>query len=118
MQVGADEHIDLPEGLSLEQILDNYLWRFLNHSCDPNAMFRDRALVAIREIRAWDEITFHYSSTEYEMAVPFACRCGSLFCAGQIRGFKHMSRAARQRLRPFLADHLRQRLTKAERTAG
>jgi hypothetical protein len=119
VQVGADEHIDLPEGLSMEQILDDHPWRFLNHSCDPNAMFRGRTLVAIREIRAWDEITFHYNSTEYEIAEPFACQCGSLFCVGEIRGFRFLTRAARLRLEPFLAGHLRQRLTgKLERQRG
>lgn len=119
IQVGVEEHIDVPEGLALERVLDEHPWRFLNHSCDPNAMFRGRALVAIRGIRAWDEITFHYNSTEWDMAVPFQCCCGSLFCAGTIQGFKHLSRAERLRLRPFLAEHLRQRLNgRTERNGG
>jgi SET domain-containing protein len=34
--------------------------RFLNHSPNPNAEFRGRALHATRNIQPGDEITFHY----------------------------------------------------------
>jgi hypothetical protein len=38
---------------------------------------------------------------------------------GEIRGFKFLTRAARLRLKPFLAGHLRRRLTeKSERHGG
>jgi len=46
------------------------------------------------------------TTTEYDMAEPFACHCGSPRCFGTIRGFKHLTEDERERLRPFLAPHL------------
>ena len=59
---------------------------FFNHSCDPNAGFRGQIfLVAMREIRAGEEITFDYSMTvsesaESDMVFRMECRCGSPRC--------------------------------------
>jgi hypothetical protein len=105
IQVAWDEHI-AREGEDLETLLDRYPWLFLNHSCDSNAMVRGRDLVAIRSILAGEEITFNYNTTEYDMAAPFACHCGSPFCAGEIRGFKGLSTPQRERLRPWLSEYL------------
>ena len=81
-------------------------WPYLNHSCDPNACIRGLEIVAIRRVRKGEQLTFNYNTTEYEMASPFRCHCGSFACAGEIRGFKHLGRAARERLRPYLSRHL------------
>lgn len=105
LQVAADLHVVPPEDLRPEQAPDRYLWRYLNHSCRPNAAFQGRRLIALRDIAAEDEVTFDYNSTEYEIAAAFACRCGS--CDGRlIRGFKHLSPAEQARLAPRLAPHL------------
>jgi hypothetical protein len=68
-------------------------WRFLNHSCEPNSYVdvKQMALVAGRNIRAGEEICFNYNTTEYDMAAPFLCNCGSKECFGEIKGFKHLS---------------------------
>ena len=108
IQVGWDVHIDAGIGDDLETLLDRSPWHFLNHSCDSNIMVRGRELVAIRHIRAGVEVTFNYNTTEYDMACPFTCRCGSLFCTG----FKHLSHAGQQRLWPLLSEHLRSLLDK------
>ena len=61
--------------------------RFLNHSCEPNceARFVDGRiwLVAIRDIRAGEELTFNYSYdlTDYREHL---CRCGAKTCVGYI----------------------------------
>jgi len=66
------------------------LWRFLNHSCRPNAWVNGGRLIALAPIAAGEEITFDYNCTEYEMAEPFGCRCGH--CDGaEIRGFRHLN---------------------------
>ncbi len=82
VQVGIGEHLDLPPDVSLVEQLDGHPWRFLNHSCDPNARFSGRVLVATRPIRAWDEVTFDYDTTEFDMAEPFTCACGARCCLG------------------------------------
>jgi hypothetical protein len=106
VQVGHALHLDLPNRYGPEEIMDRFYWRFMNHCCEPNAMIRGRELVALRPIEPWEDITFHYNSTEYELAEPFDCRCGSDRCEGKIQGFGTLSETDRERLRPWLADHL------------
>jgi hypothetical protein len=106
VQIGESAHIDLPEECRLEEVLDRFFWRFMNHSCEPNTMIRGRDVITLTSIEPWQEITFHYATTEYSMAEPFECRCGSSRCGGLIRGFRYLSPAARERLRPLLSAYL------------
>ena len=97
LQVDTRAHLDVPQDLDLdlEQILDDYPWRFLNHSCEANGTLRGRELVALSPIRAGEQVTFNYNTTEYDMSTPFDCRCGSSGCEGRpVRGFRHLSRVA------------------------
>jgi SET domain-containing protein len=61
--------------------------RFLNHSCEPNceAQFIDGHiwLVAIRQIRAGEELTFNYSYDLMDYR-EHPCRCGAKRCVGFI----------------------------------
>ncbi|WP_205863057.1 SET domain-containing protein-lysine N-methyltransferase [Planosporangium thailandense] len=106
VQVGHALHVDLPESYGLELILDRFFWRFMNHSCEPTAVVRGREVLALKPLQPWQEITFHYNTTEYQMAEPFDCRCGSSRCEGTIQGFRYLSRSERERLRPWLSAHL------------
>ncbi len=106
VQIDCDRHIDVPPGIGLRDQLARYRWSFLNHACEPNAYFRGRALVANRAIRTGEEISFHYATTEFDMAEPFRCRCGSPLCLGEVRGFRHLPVAERARLRAWCAPHL------------
>jgi hypothetical protein len=105
VQVGEGVHVDLPL-LAHQEYLARYPWRYTNHSCDPNTVLRGRTLVARWPIAAGDEVTFDYETTEFEMAEPFACHCGSRRCAGMIRGFAFLTADERERRRPLLAPHL------------
>lgn len=81
------------------------LWRFLNHSCRPNAWVNGGRLVALTAIARGAEITFDYNCTEYEMAEPFRCRCGH--CDGpEIRGFRHLNDDQRRERSGHIAAHL------------
>ena len=42
-------------------------------------------------LRAGEELTCFYPSTEWHMAQPFECRCGESVCRGQITGARDMS---------------------------
>lgn len=82
VQTGIDEHIHLkPEFL-----------KFTNHSCDPNVFFDTAAMefVALKDIKPGDEFTFFYPSTEWDMAQPFECMCGSNGCLKTISGAANM----------------------------
>ncbi|WP_190093882.1 SET domain-containing protein-lysine N-methyltransferase [Streptomyces melanogenes] len=106
VQVDEGVHLDLPEGVGQEEIMDVYFWRFMNHSCSPNTRIVGRQVLAVTDIGAGEEITFHYATTEFALAEPFDCRCGSQNCAGRIAGFSAASDVERARLRPWLARHL------------
>lgn len=89
VQLGPAEHLDPFDLLDEQARLQWRGWMFLNHSCEPNAVIRDRALVALRDIVEGEGITFDYNATEWDMAEPFACHCGSPRCVGVVRGARH-----------------------------
>ncbi|WP_193930064.1 SET domain-containing protein-lysine N-methyltransferase [Gloeocapsopsis crepidinum] len=65
--------------------------RFVNHSCDPNAGIKnDIELVALRNIKAGEEIYFDYSTTMDEDYWSLQCGCGSINCRKVIKDFKHL----------------------------
>lgn len=106
VQVGVNQHIAPPAHLLREDGRDDYLWRFLNHSCNPSAIIVRRVLIAIKPFAAGEEITFDYNTNEYAMAAPFQCRCGH--CNGaQIRGYHYLTPAEKQHRQHRLADYLR-----------
>jgi len=88
LQVGEDEYIDPVEP-----------GRSTNHSCEPNAGIRDDVtLIALRDIRAGEEIRFDYSTTisdgdGWEMD----CRCGEKRCRGRVRAFSSLPAILRLR---------------------
>jgi hypothetical protein len=97
IQVGIDEHVEKPDDLDGIEGFERYPWRFLNHSCDPNARLEGRILRALRPVARFEELTFDYATTEFEMAEPFDCVCGAPGCVGRVAGFVHLT-PERQRL--------------------
>lgn len=79
VQTSATEHIELNSDLV-----------FVNHSCDPSLEFDMAAMevrvVKGRDLRKGDELTFFYPSSEWDMAQPFQCRCGTARCIGWVDG--------------------------------
>lgn len=82
--------------------------KYVNHSCDSNAkfIFEKRKvsfptlsdnhevcwhMVATRNIKKGQGITYDYNLTEYDMAEHFQCNCGSEKCLGEIKGFKYLT---------------------------
>lgn len=107
VQVGEDQHVDLPDHGDFESILDAHPWRFLNHSCEPNAVLRGRTLRALRTIEPWEQLSFDYNTTELKLSSPFVCRCGAPTCCTVVSGFESLSEEERERRKPLLAGHLR-----------
>jgi hypothetical protein len=103
LQVAHGVHVDAEPDPSRPQGYPD--WRFCNHSCEPNVALRGRAFVALRAIASGEEITFDYDSTEWDMAAPFACECGSRRCRRTIRGYRHLLPA--QRAAVDAAPHVR-----------
>ena len=58
-----------------------------NHSCDPNlGFFGQIGLVALREIKAGEELMFDYAMTDGGPYDEFECYCGSSNCRKKITG--------------------------------
>jgi len=78
VQTGEDSHIELNSELV-----------FCNHSCDPSLIFdmaKFEVRVGDRDLKKGDSLTFWYPSSEWDMAQPFDCNCGSERCKGLIDG--------------------------------
>lgn len=107
IQVSKDRHIESeysPENHSYPEAQ----WRFMNHSCKPNAYlkFPGLELVALADIQAGEEIFYNYLSTELQLISPFECNCGTPECYKNIRGYKYLSPQERQQLAYITAPHL------------
>ncbi|MBK6390955.1 MAG: SET domain-containing protein [Saprospiraceae bacterium] len=78
VQIGEESHI----------VLDPEFLASINHSCDPNVFFDvdHWVLRCVRDIKAGEQMTYFYPSTEWHMIQPFDCRCGSHNCLGYIQG--------------------------------
>jgi len=75
--------VGLDEGLYIEPISP---YVFINHNCEPNLAVEDDGVsyVALRDIRAGEELSFDYSISEYsDWDMP--CSCGSKSCRKIIR---------------------------------
>lgn len=107
VQVGAALHLDQDCAHDITDVVHSYFFRYMDHHCEPTTIIRDREVIALRDIAQGERVTFNYNTTEYDMAEPFPCRCGSARCIGMVRGARHLTRAQRAKLAPWLADYLR-----------
>lgn len=74
---------------------------FVNHSCDPNSGIKIRGkkvvLIAIKDIKKGEEITFDFSTTTDESGWEKKCNCGSKDCRKIIRDFKHLPKSVQKK---------------------
>jgi len=103
VQVGEDLHIEL-----LPSIL-----QYMNHSCEPNSFVDTERMevIALRDISLGEELSFFYPSSEWHMAQPFECLCGTASCLRVISGADSLPSADldRYHLTRFIQSRLRQR---------
>jgi SET domain-containing protein len=79
----SEEEFVLPRGI------DGYM----NHSCDPNTWWADdHTLVARRDIRPGEEVTYDYTTTEIALDFEMDCQCGSPLCRGTISNRDYLNR--------------------------
>ena len=96
VQISEDEHIHLkPEFL-----------QYINHSCEPNVLVNTSTmqLECLQPIKVGDELCFFYPATEWDMAQPFECLCGTKSCVKIIQGAAHLSKEtlAKYKLTDFI----------------
>ncbi|KAK5467493.1 hypothetical protein LTS15_000466 [Exophiala xenobiotica] len=93
VQVSETQHIELNCDFFCEPSLEFHV---VPDSEEPVievrvAARRDNGGNPTRGVKAGDELTFFYPSTEWEMEQPFQCGCGTASCKGLISGAKDMT---------------------------
>ena len=60
---------------------------YVNHCCDPNSGLSGQiTLVAMRDIKPGEEITYDYAMSDGSPYDEFSCSCGSPHCRGHVSG--------------------------------
>jgi uncharacterized protein len=80
----------------------------INHSCDPNTgIDGHRLFVALRDIKAGDELTFDYSISddEEEWIMTGNCACGAENCSGSIGPVQSMSEERYKKSYPYIPKY-------------
>lgn len=107
VQIGPELHLDQDCARDEFELVRKYFWRYLDHHCEPTVLIRDREVIATRDISEGEGVTFDYNTTEYDMASPFDCECGSERCVGTVRGARHLSDEQLARIEHLLPEWLR-----------
>jgi SET domain-containing protein len=72
---------------------------FINHSCDPNCEadeIKGRVwIIAARDIRAGEELTYDYNLYDGDLDDPSRCLCGASNCRGSMYSEEELVRRAR-----------------------
>lgn len=94
-------HISVQIGYHKHYLPSRWNGRYWNHSCLPNTYIKTQssgfpALIALKKINPGDEITFHYSMTEFLWAKKadenyLKCLCDQKKCSGKILSFTQLS---------------------------
>lgn len=87
----------------------------LNHSCRPNAGFRDQiSLEAIVDIPAGSQVCMDYATCDARPQFVIQCRCGVPACRGRVTGLDWSLRDVQDRLLEHFQPFLRRRVAAAE----
>jgi len=92
---------------------------YQNHSCDPNTWwYDDFTLIARRDIKESDEVTFDYGTCE---SIPNPempqCFCGSPLCRGEVRVDDYLRPELQERYGNHFVSYLLERQRKAKEEA-
>jgi hypothetical protein len=81
---------------------------YINHSCNPNSGLRDSVkIVAMKNIRKGEEVTFDYSTSESENGWYLICHCNKKNCRRIIRSYGFLSAELKQKYRDYISDFLK-----------
>lgn len=83
---------------------------FSNHSCDPNIGVQGQIIfVALRDIRAGEELTHDWATTDDDTYV-MQCRCGSTLCRRRITGQDWRRQDLREKYRGYFSWYLQRKI--------
>lgn len=83
---------------------------YINHSCDPNCGIKGALkIVAMRNIKAGEEITFDYAMSESH-PMRIECACGRPNCRKILTGNDWKKKGLRKKYRGFFSDYLAEKI--------
>ena len=78
----------------------------VNHSCDPNIGIKGMvSFYALRDIKAGDELTFDYSTSEEEIDWIMKCKCGSKKCRGKMTSIQFLPKKVFNSYLPYIPTY-------------
>lgn len=84
---------------------------YVNHSCNPNAGLSGQiGLVAMRDIKAGEEVCFDYAMCDTMPYDEFECECGSATCRGNVGGNDWQKPELQKRYAGFFAPHVQRKI--------
>ena len=87
MEFFTQRILQIEEGFYIEAPLPLEPTDCFNHSCEPNVGFTGQiGLIAMRDIKAGEELNFDYAMCDGSDYDEFECRCGSPNCRGRVKG--------------------------------
>jgi len=84
----------------------NSIGWLINHSCDPNCLVSGTSLIAERDIRRGEELTFDYSTDVDWAGFAMACKCGSAKCRGIVRAYRYLPKDLKLRYGGHVAPYI------------
>lgn len=94
-----------------EEDLNNSIGECFNHSCDPNAGFRDKiTLVAIEDIKMGEQVTFDYAMCMTSDIVNMDCSCGVEWCRRKITSNDWMIPELQGKYEHFFQPYIKEKI--------
>ena len=86
--------------------------KYVNHSCNPNCGVKGNlTLVAMKNTRAGEEITFDYSTMGFAKDWKMKnCNCGSKACRKTVRSYQFLSKKLKEKYKDFTSKYILQAL--------
>jgi SET domain-containing protein len=86
---------------------------FFNHSCNPNAGYKGHLLVvAMRDIKPKEEITYDYAMTDCDKEDYFKCHCGAKNCRGVVTGDDWKKPELQRRYKGYFSWYIQEKINK------
>jgi hypothetical protein len=82
----------------------NHYGLYINHSCNPNVIVNDKLqVVTFTPVKAHEELTMDYSTTELDPDWIMECDCGEDSCRKTLKSFQFLPRQIQIRYARYIA---------------
>jgi len=86
----------------------DYPNQYFNHSCEPNCGIKGTVtVVALKNIKKDEEMTFDYSITECDNMWEMKCTCGSKNCRKIVRSIQHLPEKQFKKYFPYMPTYFK-----------